>query len=241
MNQTHAHSAIVAAFVVLMTGCASSPEQVEAQAVAQGLAPSSATSAEKDVTTFRIVEVDGKKIELADTSYTEKGMRISCQQYVKSVTGATDGHSAEIQIDKTCSNELVEFSIRTDSREATATMQMGTPTPLQLAQDTQSGHCNFRRDFGGSPVDTSLTLDVSSGMDATFIPIERTARGVKAFIHISNQSAQTQEWAAVGAGCKLPIGSTRSVSLRMVDTFKWGQPTKLKLSDGSVVIVTAKK
>lgn len=138
-------------------------------------------------------------------------------------------------------NELVEFSVKADNQESSATMRMGSSTLLQLSQDKQSGDCNIKRDLAGTPVDESLSLDVSNGLQTVVLPVERNEKGVRTFIDIRKQSAQVKDWVVVEMGCKLPVGSTSSISLSTVDTFEWGQPTKLKLSDGSVVIVTANK
>lgn len=64
--------------------------------------PSTATTIEKVTTTFRTVDVDGRKINLADTSYTENGKQVTCQQYVKETSVAADGTKVSVKIDKTC-------------------------------------------------------------------------------------------------------------------------------------------
>lgn len=131
----------------------------------------------------------------------------------------------------------VEFSVSAGGSTTKATVLMGIPTPIQQVRQKMSSACTFTRDTAGAPMKLEFSLDTSTGMTTTVLPIERTAEGLKAYVTINKQSAQSQDWAVISKDCKLPVGTISSVGFSLVDTFDWGQPTKLKLSDGSVVVV----
>lgn len=71
-------------------------------AVVSLFAISTVFAAESDAPTFRTVDVSGQVIQLADTSFVENGKRVTCQQYVKSVSKIANGKGYDIVIDKTC-------------------------------------------------------------------------------------------------------------------------------------------
>lgn len=136
-------------------------------------------------------------------------------------------------------DETVEFSVVTEKISATGTALIGSPVVIQQGGDNKmSAMCTFKHDLAGTPIKSTYGLDTSTVMTTTVLPIERTTTGIKAFIAISKQSAQGQDWAVINKDCKLPVGTTNSTGISLLDNFDWGKPTKLKLSDGSSVVVT---
>ncbi|MDU8351041.1 hypothetical protein RYA05_03925 [Pseudomonas syringae pv. actinidiae] len=61
-----------------------------------------AVAAESPAPTFRTVDVNGQKVQLASTSTKENGKLVVCQQYIKSISVAADGVDYTVTIDKTC-------------------------------------------------------------------------------------------------------------------------------------------
>lgn len=138
-------------------------------------------------------------------------------------------------------NEYVEFSISTGNSTMSVTTLIGEPTPIQQGRQEMSSVCNFSREWAGTTIDATYSVDASTGMAAMVLPLERTTSSLKAYVTISKKSAQDQDWVVINKDCKLPVGTTSSAGISLVDTFEWGKPTKLKLSDGSTVVVTANK
>lgn len=136
-------------------------------------------------------------------------------------------------------SETVVLTITTGNETASVTTLMGHPTPIQWGHQKKSSTCSFAQDVVGTPIETTFSVDSITGTATTFLPLEQNAKGLKAYVTISRESAQNQEWAVINKDCKLPVGTTNSTGISVIDTFSWGVPTILKLSDGSEVIVTA--
>jgi len=136
-------------------------------------------------------------------------------------------------------NETIDFSVSAGESTTMATILMGEPTPLQQSRHEMSSTCTFTTDIAGIPIKTEYSSDTSTGMTTTVLPLERTETGLKAYVTISKLSAQNQDWAVINKDCKLPVGTTNSAGISLIHTFEWGQPTRLKLPDGSVVVVKA--
>jgi hypothetical protein len=137
-------------------------------------------------------------------------------------------------------NESIEFSFKTENSTMSETVEMGLPTPLQNNNNAISASCSFKSDLAGTPK-AEYNVVHSAGLNTMVLPVERTETGIKAYITISTQSVKVQEWAVISHDCKLPVGQTGAAGISMMDTFKWGEPAAIKLSDGSVVVVTANK
>ncbi|MBJ2214042.1 hypothetical protein JFT64_18535 [Pseudomonas carnis] len=135
-------------------------------------------------------------------------------------------------------SKYVEFSIRAGDKTTSVTTEMGKPT-LWESINKMSSACSFTSDNAGTPIDSEYSVDVNSGMSASVLPLERSKAGLKAYVSISKQASEDQNWAVINQDCKLPVGTTNSVGINLVDIFAWGKPTTLQLSDGSVVVVEA--
>lgn len=135
--------------------------------------------------------------------------------------------------------EYVDFTVGNDQFATMATAIIGSPSKIDL-RTMASSVCEFT-----TPVDASSTFEatvsaeMATGISGTFIPLERTQSGVKAYISITNQTAESMQTAAITSNCTLPVGASTTASISVVATFEWGKPTKLKLSDGTVVTVAA--
>ena len=136
-------------------------------------------------------------------------------------------------------SKYVEFTISAGNKTTTVNTLIGKPIPIQQGLDEVSTECNFISSDEGASIDTKYTVDTSSGMSATFLPLERTSAGLKVYLDIRKQTSEGQKWAMINKDCKLPVGTTSSVGFSVVETFAWGKPTTLQLSDGSVVVVQA--
>ena len=135
----------------------------------------------------------------------------------------------------------VEFTVDAGSSTASLTALMGYPSTMQHKLQENRAECFFKQDVDGVSVTSTYSVDSAAGMTTTVLPIERSAKGIKAYVSISIQSAQNQELVAISKDCKLPVGVTSTAEVSLMDTFTWDAPTKLKLSDGSLVVVTARK
>lgn len=136
-------------------------------------------------------------------------------------------------------NETVEFSVSTENTTTMATVLMGNLTPFQHKRHVISTECNSKRDLEGTPIESTYSVETGTGMTTMVLPLERTATGIKAYVSVTMQSADSVNSAVINKDCKLPIGTTSSSGISLIDSFDWGKPHRLKLSDGSVVVVTA--
>lgn len=55
-------------------------------------------------TSFRTIEVNGQEIVLADSSYVENGVQVTCQQYVEGISENIKDKGMTVTIGKTCNN-----------------------------------------------------------------------------------------------------------------------------------------
>ncbi|KZN20665.1 MULTISPECIES: hypothetical protein [Pseudomonas] len=142
-------------------------------------------------------------------------------------------------------SKMVELSLRDVANTVSSiTALVGQPTPVGMKTHEMASTCNFQNEvpgFPGKPSQSTFAVDASTGISFTFLPVEATDTGVKAYVSYNQNSAQDQEWAVISKDCKLPVGKTSSAGISVFETFKWGEPTKLTLPDGSVVVATVSK
>lgn len=136
-------------------------------------------------------------------------------------------------------DDMVNFWISDDKSTMIADVKVGVPTPISHSVNELSASCDFRSESTG--IKHSLSLEAAHGLNAVILPLESSDAGVKAFIKIDKNSAPGQKLAVINKDCKLPTGKTTSVGVSMVDTFKWAEPTKIELPDGSIVLIKANK
>lgn len=134
-----------------------------------------------------------------------------------------------------------QLNFRVEGANTTFTVVMGSPTPLQLNRQEAMTTCKFPRDLAGMPIQTTYSVDGSYGTTAMILPLERSESGLKAYVTVSKQSSDVQKMADINKGCQLPIGGTSTIGTSSIATYRWGVPSEFKLSDGSTVIITAKK
>lgn len=135
--------------------------------------------------------------------------------------------------------EYVDFTVGTDEYATTATALIGSPSKIDL-RTMAASVCKFTTPVDApSNFETTVSAEMTTGISGTFIPLERTQSGVKAYISVTNQTAGAMKTAAITNNCTLPVGTSSTASVSVIDTFEWGKPTKLKLSDGTVVTLAA--
>lgn len=139
----------------------------------------------------------------------------------------------------------IELSIREDGSEAVAsqTIQVGQPNAVMgvfSMADKFNATCNFKSTNPDYPSETTFSVDTGTALNTMALPIEVTKDGVRAYLSFDKQTSKDLTWATVSPNCKLPVGVLHNAGLSLVDTYKWDAPSKIKLSDGTVVIVTFK-
>jgi hypothetical protein len=142
-------------------------------------------------------------------------------------------------------SQMVELSLRSGANTlSSVTASVGQTVPVGLKTHGMASTCEFQSEVPGSPgtpFQSTFTVDVSTGISIAFLPVETTDAGVKAYVSYNQNSAQDPEWAVISKDCKLPVGKTSSAGISVFESFKWGEPTKLTLTDGSVVVATLNK
>lgn len=142
-------------------------------------------------------------------------------------------------------SKMVELSLRDGADTVSSiTASVGQPTPVGMKTHEMASTCKFQNEVPGfpdKPSQSTFAVDVGTASSISFFPVETTEAGVKAYVSYNQNSAQDQKWAVISKDCKLPVGKTSSVGISVFETFKWGEPTKLTLSDGSVVVATVSK
>ena len=142
--------------------------------------------------------------------------------------------------------KLIQISIQEESKPSisTTTIEMGQPNALMGSYDNADKFattCNFKSSNPEFPSQTSFSVDTGTVLNGMALPMELTESGVKAYLSFDKQSSKDLTWATVSPDCKLPVGELHNAGVSLVGTYKWGVPSKIKLSDGTVVIVTVNK
>jgi len=75
---------------------------VEGHGVALTITSDSMDMLSKPSVSYRTEQVNGVSIRLADTNYSEKGKRVACKQFIRSVEQDAKGQPTVISVDKDC-------------------------------------------------------------------------------------------------------------------------------------------
>jgi hypothetical protein len=140
----------------------------------------------------------------------------------------------------------IELSISEENSPgvASSTIQVGQPNAIMgtfKISDKFATTCNFKSTNPDYPSETTFSVDTGTALNTMALPMEVTKDGVRAYLSFDKQSSKDLTWATVSPDCKLPVGELHNAGLSLVDTYKWGAPSKIKLSDGTVVIATFNK
>jgi hypothetical protein len=139
----------------------------------------------------------------------------------------------------------LELSVYEENSQAMKqTIQVGQPNALMGAYynaDKFTSTCNFKSTDPGFPSETTFSVDTGTSLNTMALPMELTDNKVKAYLSFEKQSSKDLKWETISPDCKLPVGALHNAGLSLVDTYKLGVPAKIKLSDGTVVIVTFDK
>lgn len=140
----------------------------------------------------------------------------------------------------------IELTIQeeNDSAVASQTIQVGQPNAVMgsfYQSDKFTTTCNFKSTNPDFPSETTFSVDTGTVLNTMALPMQVTDNKVKAYLSFEKQSSKDLKWETITPDCKLPVGNLHNAGLSLVDTYKLGVPAKVKLSDGTVVIVTFNK
>lgn len=140
----------------------------------------------------------------------------------------------------------IELSISEENSPggASSTIQVGQPNAIMGSfknSDKFETTCNFKSTNPDYPSETTFSVDTGTALNTMALPMEVTKDGVRAYLSFDKQSSKDLTWATVSPDCKLLVGELHNAGISLVNTYKWGVPSKIKLSDGTVVIATFNK
>ena len=131
--------------------------------------------------------------------------------------------------------DTVWFSSSMEGSNTVVNAPINSPSYLLNKADKKIISCDFID--SATDAKTSYSADIGTKIAVLVLPIEKMSIGVKTYVAVSYQPASDGELVDINKDCKLPVGATNVEGTRFIETFKWGQPVELKLTDGTLVTI----